>query len=537
LRDSLQEIKQIELDFPQFFTRFHIIKQIYSTPTLEEIKNFNIATLINLDSSELSQERNLHPEFKSWLKNKENGNLIEDFLAEGNSGYFKFYIHELYLLDFPKYFIYIDSVWKAVMINDANLVGNVKYYLAIMVRKHLYYIILLIIKAASVSKSYYLLKFMEFMFIVSDGDESWLIKGLKATPMKIQILSAFLNKLAHACWTITTDDITYIQSANCWNYKELIQVVSIYLLMQRISTMSESFGLSSGTYNSNELVYTDFGNETTKHVDKSDIIKLFEIDKNKTLSLKKRLDEINSESSKESVRDKGSPLFSSVKTMRKSHLFGSLPIDESIHKKIRKASTEDFFIKTEVQYSFTSNNDVDSEIQKEVENSNIFLKHLDSNNTRYYDFDQRIFNYESYLDFNWNDQAFYILKEITPRVIEMFHKETEYAFEMTSNTLGHIKDIDTKQIRFAIWCYIEKIYGLERENYSYSIVNKLLYKEEKTFVKNCVCHPELITHSSLNTLAFSCLELVHIVIIASASKLRTQLTFFTSRLHEIMNES
>ena len=167
----------------------------------------------------------------------------------------------------------------------------------------------------------------------------------------------------------------------------------------------------------------------------------------------------------------------------------------------------------------------------------MFSKNIDSTNKKYIDFDQRIFDYESYFDFNWTDQAYYILKDITPDIAEIFNIETEYAYEMTYNTLGHIKNIDTKQIRFAMWCYIEKIYGLERENYAYSIVNKLLDKEDKTFIKNSTCFPELIMHESLHKLTFSFKELIHIIIISNASRFRTQFTFFISRLNDLMNDN
>ena len=85
--------------------------------------------------------------------------------------------------------------------------------------------------------------------------------------------------------------------------------------------------------------------------------------------------------------------------------------------------------------------------------------------------------------------------------------------------------------------YIEKIFGLEREDYDYHIVNILLEKEVKTFLKNVACYPEKINSILIEKVDYFYLkeELLHIILLVTNSKYITQLRFLTSRLYKHKN--
>lgn len=425
--------------------------------------------------------------------------------------------------------------------------------------------------------------------------------------------------MANSCWTLTKEDLSYIKSANLWNDKELISVISIFLFMQRVACIAESLGLSKNIYDSKLCKYmcTQTKNNylfTSKNVNEIRVNNL----KNKLYEVLTESSNMSSPKLSNKIRSKISTS-SSVKTFNNNNSINILKLknkkiysnidnlmaSETIHKKIRKLSDSlsintkyncnlqetygiSFDNKTLNDCNVTTNNSLNSNslTNKNITNNSslydnsseynttkvimndtfneystvndniisecklkkemsllttniedIFSKNIDLSNKKYIDFDSRLYDYESYFTFNWTDQAYYILRDITPDTANIFNEETEYAYEMTSNTLGHIKNIDTRQIRFAIWSYIEKIYGLEREDYSYSIVNKLLDKEDKTFIKNSCCYPELIIPENLNKLSFSFKEIIHIIVISNASRFRTQFTFFISRLSSLMNDN
>lgn len=184
---------------------------------------------------------------------------------------------------------------------------------------------------------------------------------------------------------------------------------------------------------------------------------------------------------------------------------------------------------------FTLNSQLNSITFMQGNSSDIFIIYTSESNRRYIDFDPRVFDYESYLDFNWNDQAYHILADILKDVVDCINKETEFCFKMTFNSLGHCQKINTQPIRFAICVYIERIFGLEREDYNYSIVNKLLGKEEKTFLKYVACYPEKITKSIIDNLSLNNDEKLHMMLLVVNSKMITQLRFFTNRLYNILN--
>lgn len=461
------------------------IQQLYDPPQLSAIRNFTVTSIAGISESDLLIQRQVRVDILNRIK--ESTISSEEMITKiSNSNYdiFKMFPHDLVLLDFPSYCYLFSETNKTIMNCEAILAANVRFYLAIM--------------ACSIVKSYYYLKLLEFLFLDSDGEVIWLIEGLKATPPKIQALSCLLNKLANSCWTITYDDLCYLKRSGYWSIKELVQSAFICFNNLRISSITESLGFSALSYDSKALRFKE-GNESMQIQIVNDNEN---INKSKLKTLRERLEELNE-----------------IKEIKEEKQSKETYLDEGfVHKRIK-------LVNEETSLRPTSN----------TGEADIFSKFIDTTNKKYVDFDSRVFDYESYLDFNWSDQAYFILKDILDHVADAVNKDSSQAFEMTTNTLGYHKDVNTKQIRLAIWCYIEKIFGLEREDYNYSIVNKLLGREEKTFIKSVACYPEYITCDVLEKLPFNSNEIVHIAILATTAKMQTQFTFFTSKLYELMN--
>jgi len=59
--------------------------------------------------------------------------------------------------------------------------------------------------------------------------------------------------------------------------------------------------------------------------------------------------------------------------------------------------------------------------------------------------------------------------------------------------MGKNKDIDTTAFRHAIWHYVHCIYGVRHDDYNYGVINDLLEKNTRSFVKLIVCFPEKTT--------------------------------------------
>ncbi len=176
------------------FNKVNNILEIYS---LEEIAVFYLLLYLKVSNDQRLKTRKFsesilkNNELKDYLSCVVNNSLIYDFLT--------FPLHELLLQTFPKYLFLFNATWKEVFFNDETLPLTHRFFIGII--------------SASISKSYYTFRLLDFLFISNVGDEKWLIEGLKATPIKIQMISGLLNKLANNCWSITKDDINYLKSS------------------------------------------------------------------------------------------------------------------------------------------------------------------------------------------------------------------------------------------------------------------------------------------------------------------------------------
>jgi len=170
-------------------------------------------------------------------------------------------------------------------------------------------------------------------------------------------------------------------------------------------------------------------------------------------------------------------------------------------------------------------------------NSKKFNKHTHKYYNVYHDFDAHSEEYKSYLEFNWQDHAYYILRNYHPNGVDCIHQEIEYLTTLTTNSLGDENSkLNTFPIRYAICCYIEKIFGYLHEDYNYSNVNKLLNVSYKTFIKNVACFPHKLTSEDFRLLgfAFNNEEILHIILLVSIIKERTQMTYLAECLYEII---
>jgi len=172
-----------------------------------------------------------------------------------------------------------------------------------------------------------------------------------------------------------------------------------------------------------------------------------------------------------------------------------------------------------------------------LNNHSIFNKHIHKYCNVYHDFDPHSEDYRSYLEFNWQDHAYYILRNYHPNGVDCIHQEIEYLSTLTTDSLGDKNSkLNTFPIRYAVCCYVEKILGYYHEDYNYSNVNKLLNVSYKTFIKNVACYPHKLKPEDFNdlNLAFNNEEILHIILLVSIIKERTQMTYLANSLYEII---
>jgi hypothetical protein len=91
-------------------------------------------------------------------------------------------------------------------------------------------------------------------------------------------------------------------------------------------------------------------------------------------------------------------------------------------------------------------------------------------------------------------------------------------------------------MKTAIIYYIEKCFGLVHDDYSYSLINKFLKNETKSFIKKIITDPKMITFCDYINMGkvFSHEEISQIIILIANVKTRIQLTHFSAKLYEVI---
>lgn len=110
-----------------------------------------------------------------------------------------------------------------------------KYYIAIM--------------AVSCYDCIYLLKLLEEQFLLSGGEQSWLIKGLTRVPKKLQRLGEVNELMAYRPWTIGSFHIESLVKGDAkdfkdiWSYPEIIHAGSILAAYHSLCSLVLGMGL------------------------------------------------------------------------------------------------------------------------------------------------------------------------------------------------------------------------------------------------------------------------------------------------------
>lgn len=148
----------------------------------------------------------------------------------------KIQFHEIFLFWFPEFYSLYKSTFDVILNPNKGCIPITwKYYIGIM--------------AAATNKCQFLFRHLESEFLLSGGDETWLILGLGAVPEKLRKLEKINNILAHQPWKLKETDLIDINvhtNPNYWNLNELVEAILVMVNFHRLSTILESIKLGLG---------------------------------------------------------------------------------------------------------------------------------------------------------------------------------------------------------------------------------------------------------------------------------------------------
>jgi len=157
------------------------------------------------------------------------------------------------------------------------------------------------------------------------------------------------------------------------------------------------------------------------------------------------------------------------------------------------------------------------------------MKHYIGNYTmKHQNFDVRSKDYDIYRfnEFTWGETGFEILQRYYNAASFIDDKFKEIS-NLTYHKVRGKEGIDTGPFRRALWNYAHRLQGIEHDDYTYSLVNKLMDIPMKSFVKKLVCKPEQIKPCDIQYSSFNIYpdEICHIIILAAEARLQGELIY------------
>lgn len=103
-------------------------------------------------------------------------------------------------------------------------------------------------------------------------------------------------------------------------------------------------------------------------------------------------------------------------------------------------------------------------------------------------------------DYSWDDHAYSLMSRLYGDSLgNLLDDKFRLMYQLTYNTLGGKKDVDTSRFRTAIWNYIQCMFGIRHDDYDYGEVNQVLERSLKAYIKMTVCFPERVTRADYDS--------------------------------------
>lgn len=138
------------------------------------------------------------------------------------------------------------------------------------------------------------------------------------------------------------------------------------------------------------------------------------------------------------------------------------------------------------------------------------------------------------LNFNYELHGYDFVSRLMPKVADKMQKEFDFCYSMTNNQFGKRTEINTYHYRNAISVYIKFIHGIIKEDFDFNMMNQVLGKPQKIYVKKMVCYPNLVEMADFDQMNswLNKTEKTHVSIIAMETKKEVELTYLCKALND-----
>ena len=93
--------------------------------------------------------------------------------------------------------------------------------------------------------------------------------------------------------------------------------------------------------------------------------------------------------------------------------------------------------------------------------------------------------------------------------------------------------------RRAIQCYVQCLYGIRHDDYNYALVNELLPRRLKKYIKTLTCYPERCSIDEYNAIMpdLRRSEKIHVCILVCEARLQSELLYTCRAISDYYNSS
>ncbi|CAK8682636.1 unnamed protein product [Clavelina lepadiformis] len=381
------------------------------------------------------------------------------------------------------------------------------------------------IMAAARHQCSYLVHLMEAHFLLHGGDRSWL-NGLEHVPRKLSSLSTLNKLLAHRPWLVTQKHIKELIHGQKWQLQELVQAIVLLCHFHSVAIFCQGTGVNL-------------------EIDHDEINSFYCKDPKLSSS-----DDLNSLASE---NDKSYLKFSCVNTMDAVPKSNPIDVVETLMERMKKfdevGSTEEV-TREEMNRRFekekeeaSSQNFLPQGVSTSPNKTSYCDRYVIDPDFRYQDFAKRddrsdVPTFRAQ-DYNWEDNAFYVVSNYYNDVAEMLDDKFKIAYNLTYKTLASKDNVDTTSLRRAIWKYVHCVYGIMYDDYNYDEVNQLLERSLKMFIKTVSCFPEQVERNVYDGFwkQFRHSEKVHVNIMLQESRFQVGLLYGLRALTQCITDS
>jgi sestrin len=331
---------------------------------------------------------------------------------------------------------------------------------------------------------------LEHEFRLNGGDEAWL-EGAEHAPPKLRAILPLIATLARQPWRVGPAHIGALVSAG-WSIGEVVS--AIILACSYFALAGVAFG--AGVNPEPDLDDPVISSSSPQESDSEDADS--KISEQETASLAEKLRRVQQE---QGPQDTDKELQDEAATAA---------VDAVVERTVSPSAAQQRLLP-------------------------FYEKYLTGVSVEYEEFDVHSREYTKFpvQEFNWTEHGYELVSRFFSAAAPLLDELFKLTYDLTYNTLSGAANIGTEKFRQAIWYYVQRIHGVEHEDYDYHDVNEFVHVDVKRYVKKVARCSHKVAKKDFSHMGISLRpdEKVHICLLAVESHKQVVILY---GLHAVM---